>query len=128
MDQRTREYLDLAERNQKLVQDLLGLAASGTLQPPPYEWIAVIAFYSALHYVNAYCWEVQKRETSSHPQRAAWVRQDSYLRACTGEYQRLWDAGGSARYDRGFSVSATDANDLVHTDLRAVESIVMAAL
>ena len=67
MDQRTREHLDLAERDHKLAQDLLGLAASGTLRPPPYEWIAVVAFYAALHYVNAYLWEIQQRETNSHP-------------------------------------------------------------
>jgi hypothetical protein len=84
--QRTREYLDLAERNEKLAKDLLGLAASGALQPPPYEWIAVIAFYSALHYANAYFWEIHQKETNSHPQRNAWVRQDADLRACTGEY------------------------------------------
>jgi len=128
VDQRTREHLDLAERNQKLAQDLLDLAAAGTLQPPPYEWIAVIAFYSALHYVNAYLWEILQKETPSHPQRAAWVRQDKDLSACTGEFHRLWNAGGSARYDRGYSVSPSDAEDLVNTDLKAVASVVLAAL
>ena len=128
MDQRTGAHVDLAERNQKLAHDLLGLAADGTLQPPPYEWIAVIAFYSALRYVNAYFWEVQQRATNSHPQRAAWVRQDAYLRTCEAEYQRLWQAGGAARYDLAFVMPAIRANALVVADLGAIEALVRAAL
>ncbi|MFN8636197.1 MAG: hypothetical protein U0893_20290 [Chloroflexota bacterium] len=128
MDQRTGEHLDIAARNQKLVRDLLALAAPGALQPPPYEWIAVIAFYSALHYVDAYLWEILQRETRSHPRRAAWVRQDRGLNPCTGEYHRLWNAGGSARYDRGFSVPASEADELVNVDLATVERVVRAAL
>lgn len=128
MDQRTRDHLDIAERNRSLARDLLELAASGALQQPPYEWIAVIGFYAALHYVDAYLWEMARRETRSHPQRAALVRQDIVLRACAGEYHRLMNAGTSGRYDRGYRVPASDAEDLVNVDLEAVVSVVASAL
>jgi len=128
VDPRTREHLDLAERNRNLAQELLGLAVSGTLRAPAYEWIAVIAFYSAVHYVDAYFWEILQRSTTSHPQRAAWVKQEKDLRACAGEFQRLWALGTDGRYTRGFVLLRSDAEYLVNIDLKAVETLVMAAL
>jgi hypothetical protein len=126
--QSTREHLQVAARNQKLARDLLGLAASGVLQPPPYEWIVVIAFYSAIHYVNAYVWEIHKEEVKSHWKRSDWVGKESSLEACRGEYLRLENVSFSSRYDRRASISAAEADQLVNTDLTIVESVVRAAL
>lgn len=128
MDQRTREHLDLAERNRDLARALLSPAISGSLQPSPYEWIAVIAFYSAVHYVSAYLWERHREVIDEHPRRSARVRTEGILRRCASQYGRLANAGWNARYTRGFQLSRHDAERLVNFDLANVESVVIAAI
>jgi len=128
VDQRTREHLDVAERNRDLARALLAPAISGSLQPSPYEWIAVIAFYAAVHYVSAYLWEKHSEEIEEHPRRAARVRTEGLLKRCSLQYGRLSNAGWNARYTRGFQLSRQDAGRLVNFDLANVESVVMAAL
>jgi hypothetical protein len=128
VDQQTREHIDLAERNRDLARALLAPAISGSLQPSPYEWIAVIAFYAAVHYVSAYLWEKHREVIDEHPKRAARVRTEGILKRCSPQYGRLSNAGWNARYTRGFQMSRQDAERLVNFDLANVESVVMAAI
>lgn len=128
MDQQTREHLDLAERNRDLARALLDPYISGALRPSPYEWIAVIAFYSAVHYVSAYLWEKHHEMIEEHPARWRRVRTEGLLRRCSVQYGRLQNAGWNARYTRGFQMSRQDAERLVNLDLANVESVVMAAI
>lgn len=90
--------------------------------------MAVIAFYSAVHYVNAYLWERYRFTPSSHGERSGGVRNDRAIRACRPNYGRLRDAGYYARYDERFALSEQDARELVETDLRRVEATVLLAL
>jgi hypothetical protein len=128
VDPQTREHLDLAERNRDLARALLTLAHAGGIRPLPYEWIAVIAFYSAVHYVSAYAWERYKDELKSHKKRSQLVTTDQILQSCSGEYHRLENVSSNARYLRGFLLPAVDADSLINVDLKVVESVVMAVL
>ncbi len=128
MEQQAQEHLDLAERNRDLARAILAPAISGSLQPTPYEWLAVIGFYSALHYVSAYLWEKHWEEIDEHPKRSARVRTEPIFKRCALQYGRLSNAGWNARYTRGFQMSRQDAERLVNIDLENVRSVVRAGL
>ena len=129
MEPRTVEHLTIGEKNRDLARALLtpSQAALG-LAFAPWEWVAVIAFYAAVHDVNAYLWESAHIEPATHGERLAYVRRDRALRRCQSGYARLQNFGFHARYTPGYVVSEHDARELVTVDLRAVEVAVMAAL
>jgi hypothetical protein len=53
MEQKTREHLETAARNRDLAHALIDPESSIIVQPPPLDWAVVVAFYAAVHYVNA---------------------------------------------------------------------------
>ena len=125
MDQKTLDHLRVARRNRDLARALL---AQNSLAPDPWEWVAVIVFYAAVHYVNAYLWERYHVEPANHAERTYGVHQDPAINACEDEYDRLRDQGFIARYDERLGVSELEARSLLEVDLRAVEATVMRAL
>lgn len=84
MDRKTRDHLRVAQRNRDLARALL---SRNRLAPEPWEWVAVIHFYAAVRYVNAYLWERYHVEPANHQQRTYGVHQDSAINACQGEYE-----------------------------------------
>lgn len=128
MELRTRQHLDTADRNRNLARLLLDAPSLVGLPAPPYGWAAVIAFYAAVHYVNAYLWERYRLEPTNHADRTSRVKADPILRRCAEAYGRLRDEGYRSRYQRAHRLRATKAADLVRVDLAAVERAVMAAL
>lgn len=125
MDQKTLDHLRVARRNRDLARALL---AQSELAPEPWEWVAVIVFYAAVHYVNAYLWERYHVDPANHGERTYGVRQDSAINSCQIEYDRLRDQGFRARYDERLGVSYQEARELLEIDFRAVEAAVMRAL
>ena len=125
MDQKTLDHLRVARRNRDLARALL---AQSELAPEPWEWVAVMLFYSAVHYVNAYLWERYHVKPANHAERTYGVHQDSAINACEDEYDRLRDQGFVARYDERAGVSENEARNLLQIDLRMVEATVMRAL
>ena len=127
MEQKTEEHLQAARRNRDLARALLGPSVAH-LRPAPWEWVAVIAFYSAIHYVNAYVWETARFEPSSHGERLARIRREPAIRHCRRRYARLQELGQLARYEATFALSEQHARELVQGNLRAIEAAVMTAL
>lgn len=125
MDQKTRDHLRVARRNRDLARALL---AQSEPAPEPWDWVAVMLFYSAVHYVNAYLWERYHVNPANHGERTFGVHHDSAINACRIGYDRLRDQGFVARYDERASVSEQEARSLLEVDLLAVESTVMQAL
>ena len=125
MDQKTLDHLRVARRNRDLARALL---AQSELAPEPWEWVAVILFYSAVHYVNAYLWERYHVNPTNHGERTYGVHHDLATNSCRVEYDRLRDQGFVARYDERLDISEQQARDLLEVDLRAVEAAVMQAL
>jgi len=125
VDPRTVNHLRTGQRNRDLARALL---AQPGLAPPPWEWVAVVAFYAAVHYVNAYLWEAARIAPVNHTQRRARVNATRAIRRCRHSYDRLQTAGYQARYDEEFALAEHVAGRLVTVELRAVEAAVMAAL
>ena len=128
MELGTQEHLDTAERNRDLARALLNPTVAPGLATLPYEWVAVIAFYAAVHFVNAYLWERYRVAPRNHTERGNYVRHDPVLRRCANAYGRLLDTGYKARYLRRYRVAASWADQLVNVDLADVEAAVRAAL
>jgi hypothetical protein len=87
-----------------------------------------MAFYAAVHYVNAYIWERYRIEPRSHAERGYDVQPDPVLRRRERAYRRFRDAGYRSRYDRLYQVSPSEAAGLVNVDLAHVEATIMAAI
>jgi HEPN domain len=128
LDRRTQDHLARARRNRDVADALTNPATRGIINPPAFEWAVVAAFYSAVHYVNAYLWEKLRHEPSNHEGRANMVNRVSDLRSAARSYRRLQSLAYQARYAPEFSISPSDAVDAVQTDLRAIERAVVSAL
>jgi hypothetical protein len=120
----TERHLQTAERNRGIASTHL----AATPQTLPKEWSAVIAFYAAVHYVNAYLWEIRRYAPPDHDSRNRLVDGDVGLRQCRFEYRRLLDAGFRARYVPNFRLAEQDARNLIDTDLELVRQTVRGAL
>ena len=107
MEPRTRDHLDVALRNREFAAWLLD---SATDPPAPAnEWAAIVAFYSAVHIVNAYLWEVHRVEPVNHRQRTQYLINDASLSAIRGDFRTLSRLGWSARYDPAVRLSTQRA-------------------
>ena len=82
------EYLEKAERNEKLADTLASLPERYT------EWEVTALFYSALHYVNAFLEVKGLRPTIHH----ARLRLVSRLTGFVKEYENLSQKSVNARY------------------------------
>jgi hypothetical protein len=122
------EHIETAFRNRDLSRLLLQQGAQLGLQPPPFEWVTVVAFYAAVHYVNAFLWEQLGIMPSSHTERTGYVASVSPLTSCRIEYRQLNHHGWSARYAPGFRVQEQQARALLDGNLAHVEGIVCASL
>ena len=127
MDPKTANHLRISVRNRDLARALLGPANDG-LQPSPWEWVAVMAFYAAVHAVNAYLWEVRRYDPANHGDRRAQLRLSLPITACSRDYRHLERLGFNARYDERFSLTEQQARELLDVDFRRVEATVMQAL
>ena len=99
-----------------------------SVRPPAYEWAAVIAFYSAVHYVNGYLWEIRRYAPPDHGSRNRLVNGDPVLRVCRDQYSDLFGAGFRARYTPSFRLLESASRELVEVDLGEVRRVVRGAL
>ena len=127
MEPTTLDHLWTAERNRDLARALLSPAHAG-LRPDPWGWVAVIAFYAAVHCVNAYLWEAHRVAPANHADRRTRIHRDPAIRGCRESYRRLQALGYQARYIPAFALAEQDARDLLDVDFRRVEAVVMRAL
>ena len=127
MDPKTVDHLRISARNRDLARALLSPAYAG-LQPSPWEWVAVITFYAAVHVVNAFLWESRRYAPITHADRSREVQYSLPISRCRTSYMRLSRAGYRARYDEQFSVTEHDARALLEVHFRQVEATVMQAL
>lgn len=67
MHWRTELHLATASQNRDFAAILVNTYDDA---PPSLNWAAVAAFYAAVHYVNAYLWEIARVEPSNHLERA----------------------------------------------------------
>ena len=125
MPTKTDAHLDTARRNRDLAH---ALSNANEFQPSPLEWVGVIAFYAAVHYINAYLWEKLHYEPRNHDERQRVVTTVADLKAAAVSYTRLRSIAYQARYNPGFRLSRSEADIALRIDLYAVEIAVHAAL
>jgi hypothetical protein len=128
MELRTRQHLERAERNRAIANALLSFPQSMGLDPPPLEWAVVVAFYAAVHFVNAFLWEHRRWKPPDHNASSSAVNRDAQLRSASPSYERLRSHAYQARYLQQYHVTATDAGGLVHNDLESVRRVVLRGL
>ncbi|MCA1723777.1 MAG: hypothetical protein LC748_05930 [Thermomicrobia bacterium] len=125
MPTKTEAHLDTAGQNRDLAHALLNATE---LRPSPLEWVGVIAFYAAVHYVNGYLWEKLHYEPRNHDERQRMVTTVADLKAATVSYTRLRSLAYQARYNPGFRLTRNEADIALRVDLYSVEIAVHAAL
>ncbi len=124
MEQKTADCVRTANRNRALAAELL----TAKLSTSPYDGAVVIAFYAAVHYINAYLWERDNRfSPQNHSQRRMKVKSLSTLRAINAQYSRLSDLGWKVRYDEGYRLSSSTTKSALD-DLRDIETVILSYL
>jgi hypothetical protein len=122
---RTLEHLQRATRNREIAQHLFRVSG---LTPPPYEWVVVVAFYSAVHFANAYLWERQQYEPGDHRERLRAFSVVSALRPVYPDYARLQSIAFESCYLPDFSISEADALNYVDNALARVAHMILSEL
>lgn len=118
MEQKTADCLWTAERNRDLATELV----STHMQTPPFDWVVVIAFYAAVHYVNAYLWERDNRyDPGNHKNRGAKARTLPDLRRINRQYRRLNGLAYDVRYVETYRLNRAAAQSALN-DLRDIET------
>ena len=116
------EHRDKADRNRKLLDTL---KTSGVP-----EWIAVVAFYTALHLVERLS-ACESIHNANHQDRLAYLNRHKKHRVIHASFQTLYDASQIARYgtvnqfDRAFPADTVEKT-LVRKYLAAIEMYVLA--
>lgn len=117
----TAQHIQKAERNQRFVTETL----MSFLHNYP-DWVSVVAFYSALHYVEAIL-ATYNLHFEHHVERNRQV--SLLLQDIESEYLNLYDLARNARYGRiGDAPSEGDAEQAVNTDLPTIEEFVRSRL
>ncbi len=123
MEQQTPAHLRVANANRDLAHTLSAAAPA----VPAERWVALIAFYAAVHCVNGYLWESRRYKPLNHAQRSEMVRDLSTLKRAYFVYRRLSRLAYDMRYEPSAVPSAAVAQDALR-NLRDVERVVRAAL
>ncbi len=116
------QFLSKAQKNSRFTRKL---QASDIHSP---EWVVVGAFYSAVHYVNAYLAKTSPRFVpKNHIERNFYVNSVKELKPISRSYPRLSAYAYEARYtivsfNRGFS------QELIDEDLTPIESHLLSLL
>lgn len=121
----TNQHLTAAERNRDLAAALLDDPRD---LPGAYEWLGVMAFYSAVHFVNAYLWEQLSYRPRDHSDRTGWVHRVAALKPIGSSYDVLQDYGWKGRYDPRFRLDADRVRQVYEFDLALIERTIRAAL
>lgn len=122
---KTRDHLATADRNRAVAERLIAETDAESIS---CEWATVVAFYAAVHLVNAFLWERRSLEPLNHEERSRFVFTIAELRPIAQVYQRLSANGYHARYTPRYRISPQRARQFINTDLAAIESTIVAAL
>ena len=115
-------HLLKAERNKEFLSECL----MKILDKCP-EWVTIVAFYSALHFAEAFLKRNYGLDFEKHEERHTFMSQ--YVPEIFSPYYRLYDLGFSARYKSIKDAPTCDeADSAVRYDLPDVEKFVMSRI
>jgi len=114
------EHVRKAEGNEKF---------AATIKPEnqaQIDWLLVVLFYTALHYIEAYLDKHLNQHVRSHTTRDKYVGKESNLRKIFKPYGHLKYMGYTARYDLvGFTPKDTQE---AQKDLEAIKALLIPLL
>lgn len=122
---RTRHSLRRAEEDREIARRLLDAA---DLPAARYRWSVIAAFYSAVHYLNAYLQHAMGMRPRDHTERMQFVRRLHDLQPLRASYARLQGRGWDARYRDDLQVPSEEARQFVEDDLEQVRRVVLELL
>lgn len=128
MKPETIQHVETAARNRDLARALINQGSGMGLRPPPFEWVAGVAFYSAVHYVNGLLWEWRSIKPDTHTERNWYLDNHPPLSAFKLDYRLLNSHGWSARYAPGYRLLPHQAQALVDVNLDQIEATICSAL
>jgi hypothetical protein len=119
----SQEHRAKADRNRAFIDNLQGAVEDS-------DWIAVAAFYAAVHLVERLC-ATENKHHIGHSSRLAWVYRHRQHRAIHTAFSILYDASRIARYGTINQFKQAFPGDtveriLVNTHLVKIESYVTA--
>jgi hypothetical protein len=120
----TIQYLRRAAEDRELAQTIL---ATENASPVLVRWGAVIAFYTAVHYVNA-ALEEQLAAPRNHAERRASMELLRDLRSVLPQYEALNQLGWAARYIPSARVTRAALTTAIQQDLEDVRIAALAHL
>jgi len=116
------QFLNKAQKNSQYTRKL---QASDIHSP---EWVVVGAFYSAVHYVNAYLAKTSPRFVpKNHKERNFYVNSVKELKQISRFYNRLFNKAWAARYTI-VSFNLRFSQELIDEDLTPIESHLLSLL
>ena len=115
------KHLAAGDRNRELAQYALRTCATWGFDPQPNEWIITMAFYAALHYVDAYLIEHAGGSPSSHLSRDKAMDQVTAFRIIAFPYRQLYNRSIAARYSP-LAAFRRGAVEEVLNDMRYVQA------
>lgn len=117
-----KSHISKAEQNKKFLSGYL----LGILDKCP-DWVSIVAFYSALHFIEAFLKRNHGKDFERHEDRHLFMSQ--FVPEIFSAYYRLYDLGFSARYKSIKDAPTTDeADSVVRFDLADVENFVMSRI
>lgn len=91
------------------------------------DWVSIVAFYSALHFVEAYIKRYHGLDFGHHEERHSFMSE--YVPEIFSVYMHLYDLGFDSRYKSPKDAPSCDeAKSVVKYDLAEVEKFVMERL
>lgn len=116
-------HLSKAEHNKRFLFDYL----MGILEKCP-DWASIVAFYSALHFIEAFLKKNYGKNFEHHEERHRFLSQN-VPRKIFSAYYRLYDLGFSSRYKSlKDAPTCDDADSAVRFDLADVEKFAMSRI
>jgi hypothetical protein len=92
------------------------------------DWASVVAFYTALHFMEAFLKKQHGIDFEHHEERHTFIRQN-IPRAVFSAYYRLYDLGFASRYGSISDAPTSDeANSAIQFDLVEVEKFAMSVI
>jgi hypothetical protein len=82
--------------------------------PASLNWAAVATFYSALHFINGYLWEIARLAPANHLERERIIARWPDLAPHDRPFRLLLDYSIRARYTPGFQIRRSDLSVLLH--------------
>lgn len=129
MYRETVSHLTLADRNRDLAKEMMNTNTA----TPSFAWVTVMAFYAAVHYVNAYLYEKQNQyivtaKSGGHTDRTGKVRTLPDLQQAYPAYRNLSLLAYEARYEPALALKSRATAQGAIQDMEDVERIVMYAM